>query len=163
MIWAAVGAVTKLYILIFTTRDTQDQRIRSCGMCVMCSAVRLTALSIVCDAQHQAQQTLGVLPLLQQHLCIAGQAQEQAEGRQRVGRDGGHGLHRGGWWRGRLRLLLVDGWRLGGDGFWCLVHQLARLLDSYPLKLVAVLGLLLCGRGHHRGADLWTAIRENRG
>lgn len=116
----------------------------------------LTALAVVGDAQHQAQQTLGVLALLEQHLGVARQAQEEAEGGQGVGGDGRHGLHRGGRRRGRrrLRLLLVDGRRLGGDGLGRLVHQLARLLDGHPLELVTVLGLLLRRGGNHWGADL---------
>lgn len=128
----------------------------------LCSILWLTALSIVCDTQHQAQQTLRMLPFLQQHLCISWQAQKQAKGRKWVSRDGGHGLHRGRWRWWWLGLLLVDGWWLGGNGLWRLIHQLAWLLNGYPLKLVTVLGLLLCGGGHHRSTDLLWSSQENR-
>lgn len=94
-------------------------------VCVCEHGSGLTALSIISDSQHQAQQTLGVLPLLQQHLSIPWEAQEEPERCQGVGRDGRHGLHRGRMRRGRLRMLLVDGWRVSGDGLGGLIHQLA--------------------------------------
>ena len=114
----------------------------------------LTSLPVVGDSQDEPQQTLGVLPLLQQHLGVAVQPQEEAERRQRVGGDGRHGLHRGGGGGGggrlALQLLLVDGRGRGlrRDGLGRFVHQLPRLLDGHPLKLVAVLGLLQRGGGH---------------
>lgn len=121
-----------------------------------------TAFSIICDPQHQAQQTLGVLPFFQQHLCITWQPQKQAKGCQRVSRDWWHGLYWGrGGGGGGLGLLLVDGRWLSSNGLRRLIHQLARLLNGYPLKLVTVLGLLLCGGGHHWGADLFMTNQQN--
>ena len=51
----------------------------------------LTSVSIISHTKDQPQQTLRFLPLLQQNLSIARQAQEQAKGNQRVRGDGGHG------------------------------------------------------------------------
>ena len=47
-----------------------------------------TAVAVVGDAEHEPQQTLGAPPLHQQHLGVAGQAEEEAE------RDEGVGRHR---------------------------------------------------------------------
>lgn len=51
----------------------------------------LTSVSIIGHAEDQPQQTLRLLPLLQQNLCIARQPQEQAKGDERVRWDGRHG------------------------------------------------------------------------
>ena len=46
-----------------------------------------TSLAVIGDAEHETQQTLRLASLLQQHVGVARQPQEDAERHQRVRRD----------------------------------------------------------------------------